>query len=75
MAGSNESTGVTGRPSSTLVTLDERDNFSTGQVVFVGVLAVLLATGWTANHFVALMPVITDSQHLSIATIDAIFGI
>jgi MFS family permease len=75
VAGPNESTGVTDRPSSTLVTLDERDDFSTGQVVFIGVLAVLLATGWTANHFVALMPVITDSQHLSTATIDAIFGI
>jgi MFS family permease len=39
------------------------------------VLLVLLATGWAANHFAALMPVITDSQHLSVATIDAIFGI
>ena len=75
MIGSNESTGLTGRPSSTLVTLDERDNFGTRQAVFVGVLAVLLATGWAANHFAALMPIITDSQHLSTATIDAIFGI
>lgn len=75
MVGSNESTGVTGRPPSTLVTLDERDNVGTSQAVFVGVLAVLLATGWVANHFAALMPVITDSQHLSTATIDAIFGI
>jgi MFS family permease len=66
---------VTGRPPSTLVTLDERDNVGTSQAVFVGVLAVLLATGWVANHFAALMPVITDSQHLSTATIDAIFGI
>jgi MFS family permease len=75
VVGSNESTGVTGRPPSTLVTLDERDNVGTSQAVFVGVLAVLLATGWVANHFAALMPVITDSQHLSTATIDAIFGI
>ena len=66
---------MTGRPPSTLVTLDERDNVGTSQAVFVGVLAVLLATGWVANHFAALMPVITDSQHLSTATIDAIFGI
>ena len=35
----------------------------------------MLATGWSANHFAALMPVITESQHLSVATIDAIFGI
>jgi MFS family permease len=75
VVGSNESAGVTGRPPSTLVTLDERDNVGTSQAVFVGVLAVLLATGWVANHFAALMPVITDSQHLSTATIDAIFGI
>jgi MFS family permease len=75
VVGSNESTGVTGRPPSTLVTLDERDNVGTNQAVFVGVLAVLLATGWVANHFAALMPVITDSQNLSTATIDAIFGI
>ncbi len=42
---------------------------------FGAVLAVLLATGWVANHFVALMPVISDRQHLSTATLDAIFGI
>ena len=39
------------------------------------VLAVLLVTGWIANHFVALMPSISDRQHLSTATLDAIFGI
>ncbi len=39
------------------------------------VLAVLLVTGWIANHFVALMPTISDRQHLSAATLDAIFGI
>jgi MFS family permease len=39
------------------------------------VLAVLLVTGWIANHFVALMPTISDRQHLSTATLDAIFGI
>jgi MFS family permease len=44
-------------------------------VEFGAVLAVLLATGWVANHFVALMPTISDRQHLSTATLDAIFGI
>ena len=44
-------------------------------VEFGAVLAVLLATGWVANHFVALMPAISDRQHLSTATLDAIFGI
>jgi MFS family permease len=42
---------------------------------FGAVLGVLLATGWVANHFVALMPVISNRQHLSTATLDAIFGI
>lgn len=42
---------------------------------FGAVLAVLLVTGWVANHFVALMPTISDRQHLSMATLDAIFGI
>jgi MFS family permease len=38
-------------------------------------LAILLVTGWVANHFVALMPTISDHQHLSRSTLDAIFGI
>jgi MFS family permease len=42
---------------------------------FGAVLAVLLVTGWVANHFVALMPTISDRQHLSTSTLDAIFGI
>ena len=45
------------------------------QALFLGVLAVLLATGWAASHFVALMPLISDRQHLGAATLDAIFGI
>ncbi len=75
MVPSNQSAGLSGRPLSTLAPLDERDGSAATQSVFVGVLAVLLATGWAANHFAALMPVITDSQHLSVATIDAIFGV
>src|SRR6201996_6715492 len=42
---------------------------------FGAVLAVLLVTGWIANHFVALMPTISNRQHLSPSTLDAIFGI
>src|ERR1700735_50751 len=42
---------------------------------FGAVLAVLLVTGWVANHFVALMPTISDRQHLDRSTLDAIFGI
>src|SRR3984893_1993197 len=44
-------------------------------VEFGAVLAVLLVTGWVANHFVALMPAISDRQHLSTSSLDAIFGI
>ncbi len=43
--------------------------------VFAGVLAILLATGWAANHFAALIPAISDAQHLSASLLDAIFGI
>jgi MFS family permease len=42
---------------------------------FGAVLAVLLVIGWVANHFVALMPTISERQHLSTTTLDAIFGI
>lgn len=75
MIRSNESTDLAGRAPSMLVTLDARDDSAATRSVFVGVLAVLLATGWTANHFAALMPVLTDSRHLSTATVDAMFGI
>jgi MFS family permease len=43
--------------------------------LFVSVLLLMLSTGWVANHFVALMPLISDRQHLSATTLDAIFGI
>jgi MFS family permease len=45
------------------------------RALFASVLALLLATGWVANHFVGLMPVISDSEHLSTAKLDGIFGI
>lgn len=45
------------------------------RTLFVSVLALLLATGWVANHFVGLMPVISDRERLGAATLDAIFGI
>lgn len=44
-------------------------------VLFAGVLAVLLAMGWAANHFAALIPAISDHQHLTVATLDTMFGI
>jgi MFS family permease len=66
------------QPSSTLVTPvrpDERTRPPATRAVFVSVLALLLATGWVANHFVALMPLIGAEQHLTTATLDAIFAI
>jgi MFS family permease len=74
---SNEST-LTRRPRSALVTAvehDDRDGSGATQALFASVLGLLLATGWVANHFVALMPVISDRQHLSATTLDATFGI
>lgn len=50
-------------------------NASPTRAVFVSVLALLLATGWVANHFVGLMPVISEREHLGAATLDGIFGI
>jgi MFS family permease len=45
------------------------------RAVFASVLGLLLSAGWVANHFVALMPSISDRQHLGAARLDAIFGI
>jgi MFS family permease len=48
---------------------------SENRAVFASVLGLLLSTGWVANHFVALMPSISDRQHLGAARLDAIFAI
>jgi MFS family permease len=75
---SNGSTGLKRRPQSAQVAVDKRDGrggSAATQALFVSVLALLLATGWVANHFVALMPIISGRQHLSMTTLDAIFGI
>ena len=61
--------------SPTLAIKRGRGGTTADQALFLGVLAVLLATGWVASHFVALMPLISDRQHLGAATLDAIFGI
>lgn len=52
-----------------------RNGRAATRALFVSVLALLLATGWVANHFVALMPVISARERLSTATLDGIFGI
>ncbi|MGZ4577172.1 MAG: MFS transporter [Mycobacterium sp.] len=70
MSWSNGST-----PLSTLATPDQRDGSDAARGVFAGVLVLLLSIGWVANHFVALMPLLSVRQHLSSATLDAIFGI
>lgn len=56
---------------------DELSHLETGRqkALFAGVLGVLLAMGWAANHFAALIPAISDRQHLSVAALDAMFGI
>ncbi|OBG31330.1 MFS transporter [Mycobacterium sp. E3198] len=55
--------------------LQERAEPRAAQATFVSVLALLLSTGWVANHFVALMPVISDHQHLDATRLDAVFAI
>ncbi|WP_264042891.1 MFS transporter [Mycobacterium paraffinicum] len=70
MSSSNGST-----PPSTLAALDKGDSPDATRGTFAGVLVLLLSIGWVANHFVALMPLLSVRQHLSSATLDAIFGI
>jgi MFS family permease len=69
----SESTSLMGRPPSRVAA--DRRGVSGVSSRFGAVLVVLFTTGWVANHFVALMPAISHRQHLSTATIDAIFGI
>lgn len=40
-----------------------------------GVLAVLMSTAWATNHFAAVIPVLSQSQGLSVALLDAVFGV
>ena len=78
MIWSNGSPDPTNRPHSALATMDapaRPDRSGATQALFGSVLALMLATGWVANHFVALMPLISDHQHLGAATLDAIFAI
>ncbi|WP_231974806.1 MFS transporter [Mycobacterium sp. E1747] len=70
MSWSNGST-----PRSALATPDEAGDAGPARGTFAGVLVLLLSVGWVANHFVALMPLLSVRQHLSSATLDAIFGI
>jgi MFS family permease len=75
---SNGATGLLGRPLSEPAAAREaqsRGGSARPPTLFVSVLLLMLSTGWVANHFVALMPLISDRQHLSAATLDAIFGI
>ncbi len=62
-------------PRSPSVTPVERADARAAQATFASVLALSLATGWVANHFVALMPLISARQHLDAARLDAIFAI
>ncbi|WP_347876627.1 MFS transporter [Mycobacterium paraffinicum] len=58
-----------------MATLDGSKDAAPARGPFAGVLVLLLSIGWVANHFVALMPLLSVRQHLSSATLDAIFGI
>ncbi|WP_244896047.1 MFS transporter, partial [Mycobacterium asiaticum] len=52
-----------------------RTSSETTRLLFAGVLATLLAMGWAASHFTALMPALGAGKHLSAATLDLIFGV
>jgi MFS family permease len=68
VSGSNAATDV--RPDTIRV-----DGTDPTLPLFVGLLAVLLATGWAANHFAGLIPALREHQHLSPTALDGIFGI
>jgi MFS family permease len=72
---SKGSTDLTSGTPAAPAALAERTDPRAAQATFVSVLALLLSTGWVANHFVALMPVISDRQHLDATRLDAIFAI
>ncbi|WP_064443298.1 MFS transporter [Rhodococcus sp. YH3-3] len=42
---------------------------------FISALAVLLSTGWAANHFASLIPVLRVDEGLSHTVLDGVFGI
>lgn len=42
---------------------------------FISILAVLLSTGWAANHFASLVPVLRVDEGLSHTVLDGVFGI
>ena len=42
---------------------------------FISILAVLLSTGWAANHFASLIPVLRVDEGLSHTVLDGVFGI
>lgn len=62
-------------PPSPVATQNAGDRPDQDRGVFAGVLVLLLSIGWVANHFVALMPLLSVRQHLSPATLEAIFGV
>lgn len=72
MSSSNAATGL---QAGTRVAAGDKDRSDASWPLFLGLLAVLLATGWAANHFAGLMPAIRDHQHFGAAALDAIFGI
>lgn len=43
--------------------------------VLVAVLLLLFSTGWGANHFAAMLPLLASADHLSTRTLNGAFGI
>jgi len=71
-------TEVTPRPRTELATVHEpegREAPGAIRALFGSLLALLLAIGWAASHFAALIPAISDHQHLNATTLDAVFAI
>lgn len=75
MLSSKGSTDLTSAAPSAPVTPAGRPDPRAARSTFASVLVLLLSTGWVANHFVALMPLISQRQHLDATRLDAIFAI
>jgi MFS family permease len=71
-------TEVTPQPRTELAKVHEperREVPGLSRALFGSLLALLLAIGWAASHFAALIPAISDHQHLNATTLDAVFAI
>ncbi|MGA7050767.1 MAG: MFS transporter [Mycobacterium sp.] len=57
------------------MTVHQPDQPGATRDLFASLLTLLLAIGWAASHFIALIPAISDHQHLTATVLDAVFAV